>query len=492
MLRGCKVNQRAAALLAVCLASGPVHAGTCSNPAGNEADIKYNGDYHVLQFCNGTSWVNAGFIASPDTIAAAGQFGDTNVEATADNGDKNTLWSQQATLSPAGVVQSMSVYVSTAAGHLILGIYDATGPSGGPGALQATTAAFTPTTGWNTASVVTPVTLAAGSYWLAWITDSNTLTLQAESTTGTQKFKAQTYGAMPGTFSTTPSTTTWNDSLYASMTGCGSPTGNEGGWLYNNAYHTYQFCNGANWIQMEWVNGGGGGGGCSNPSGKEAALIYNGDYHTWQFCNGTNWVPFGGPAWITPPGAGNGYFVMSKTKWNGNLGGSLAAADALCLTELTTNTGWKGYAGANANGQLISSKVHAFICDHEGVGTCNNTVANTTYFFADANASTHGGNRFTTDSSGVGPNDNANWSGASYFGDAYGYWSDRQFGSATAWGTGLQTTGEACGAGDQWSNGTNAYTGFVANTDNTGTARWGGGTTPTCNNTENLICFVNP
>ena len=494
MLRGCKVKQRAAALLAVCLATGPAHAGTCLNPAGNEADIKYNGDYHVLQFCNGTSWINAGFIASPDTIAAAAQFGDTNVEATADNSDKNTLWSQQATLSVAGVVQSMSVYVSTAAGHLILGIYDATGPSGGPGALQATTAAFTPTTGWNTASVITPVTLAAGSYWLAWITDSNTLTLQAESTTGTQKFKAQTYGAMPGTFSTTPSATTWNDSLYASTrVGCASPTGNEGDIVYNGgSYHTYQFCNGANWIPTELAVGGGGGSGCSNPAGKEANLIYNGDYHTWQFCNGTSWVPFGGSSWITPPGAGTGYFVMSKTTWNGNLG-DLAGADTKCLTELTTNTGWKGYAAANAGGILTASNVHAFLCDPNGTSPCNNPVANTTYYFADANNSTHGGNRFTTDNGGVGPNDSADWSSASHFGATYTYWSDRTIGSDTAWGiNGWSTTG-GCSTAGAWDTGTNAKTGAAPLTNNTDVYRWyGAGNNIACNNTEHLICYVNP
>jgi hypothetical protein len=29
---------------------------------------------------------------------------------------------------------------------------------------------------------------------------------------------------------------------------------------------------------------------CSNPAGNEADEIYNSSYHTYQFCNGTNWV----------------------------------------------------------------------------------------------------------------------------------------------------------------------------------------------------------
>jgi hypothetical protein len=65
---------------------------------------------------------------------------------------------------------------------------------------------------------------------------------------------------------------------------CTNPTGNEADEIYNEDYHTYQFCNGTNWTPF----GTGGtigysGGGCSNPTGNEADEIYNGDYHTYQF-----------------------------------------------------------------------------------------------------------------------------------------------------------------------------------------------------------------
>ena len=45
--------------VAACLAAGPVYAA-CSNPAGNEGDIIYNGDYHTYQFCDGTNWYAIG------------------------------------------------------------------------------------------------------------------------------------------------------------------------------------------------------------------------------------------------------------------------------------------------------------------------------------------------------------------------------------------------------------------------------------------------
>ena len=43
-------------------------------------------------------------------------------------------------------------------------------------------------------------------------------------------------------------------------------------------------------------------------------------------------------------------------------GGTLAAADALCLTDLTTNTGWMGYADASSRVMLNASYVHAWLC----------------------------------------------------------------------------------------------------------------------------------
>jgi len=512
MLRGCKVNQRAAALLAVCLASGPVHAGTCSNPAGHEADIKYNGDYHVLQFCNGTNWINAGFIASPDTVIGGGELGDATVESNDDNSNGNLLLAQEAALSHTATVQSLSFYVTTATGNLILGIYDATGPSGGPGARLATTAGFAPTTGWNTANVVTPVALAAGNYWVAYNPSSDGLHfVNNGGASGNCAYYSHTYGALPGTFSTAPTSCTptlW--SLYATVTpGCGSPNGKEGDLIYNAAYHTWQFCNGANWVPMELANGGGGGGGCSSPAGKEAALIYNAAYHTYQFCNGTNWIPFGGPSWITPPGAGNGYFVMSKSTWNGNLG-DLSGADSLCLTELTTNTGWKGYAEAEADGKLVSGNVHAWLCDNLG---CNNLNANTTYYFADANNSTHGGNLFTTTSSGDGPGFVADWSQPSYFASGYEYWAGTRangaFGaqSPNSWGTTIWTTGGMCnGATEGWGSASGSNGGCfglaggtgVGGSSNVYVAEYGGydacgNNNPlACNTTHNLICYVNP
>ena len=50
----------ATALLALASLSFPSRAlAACANPAGVESQVMYNATHHVLQFCNGTNWINA-------------------------------------------------------------------------------------------------------------------------------------------------------------------------------------------------------------------------------------------------------------------------------------------------------------------------------------------------------------------------------------------------------------------------------------------------
>ena len=50
----------AATLLAFASLSFPSRAiAACANPAGIESQVMYNATHHVLQFCNGTNWINA-------------------------------------------------------------------------------------------------------------------------------------------------------------------------------------------------------------------------------------------------------------------------------------------------------------------------------------------------------------------------------------------------------------------------------------------------
>jgi hypothetical protein len=112
-------------------------------------------------------------------------MGETNILSLDDSGNANLLIAQAATLSQSGTIQSLSFYVTTASGKLRLGVYDSTGPSGGPGAKKAETNEITPTTGWNTANVITPVLLPAGTYWLAYLPNDNNLHFRGTQTINT-------------------------------------------------------------------------------------------------------------------------------------------------------------------------------------------------------------------------------------------------------------------------------------------------------------------
>lgn len=227
-------------------------------------------------------------------------------------------------------------------------------------------------------------------------------------------------------------------------------------------------------------------------SNAKGAIRYNTTDDIMEFCNGAAWTAFvqqqSSPG-ITAP-AGSGYFVMTHTTWNGNLGG-LAGADAKCLTELgTTYTSWKGYTTANGNGQITAGKVKAFLCDY----SCNNLMPLTTYYFAYANNGSIGGASFTTDATGRGPSDSNPWSAANYFGGTYTYWTGRtdDIGSGVdpqAW---FNTySGYVCDNGSAWTATTSGYIANTGNSSTTDAQRWWSNNYG-CNTSRRLICFVNP
>ncbi len=146
-------------------------------------------------------------------------MGETMILATDDSGNGDVLLAQEATLVSAATIKSLSFYVASADGNLRLGVYDATGPDGGPGAKKAETAEFIPALGWNTVKVQTPVLLAAGTYWLAYAPSSSDLHFErADDGTGKIAFFQSPYGPMPDTFSDTPNTVEDHWSFYATLT----------------------------------------------------------------------------------------------------------------------------------------------------------------------------------------------------------------------------------------------------------------------------------
>jgi hypothetical protein len=364
------------------------------------------------------------------------------------------------------------------------------------GANNIDNATYNQTWTWNSLNSGTGMTLSSSS-----LTTGNLMALASTSTSasgsvlnvlsGTTSTGMGIYSALTATGNTgyagyfaNTSTTNTGYALYATNTGAGYALGATGTSTFNGNVGI-----GTTTPQAALdVNGAArvGSTGASCSSTNAGAVQYSGGY--LEYCNGSAWTPLE-PVQSTPvetAPAGSGYFVMSKTTWNGNLGG-LAGADAKCLTDLTTNTGWQGYSTANSNGQLVAAKVHAFLCiGTTSPFTCNNTMPLTSYYFADANNSGAGGAFFTTDTSGLGPNDNADWAAANYFSGTYFYWAARDVTSNATWYPLGQNS--SCSGWLDNSSGNTGSTGSVAATDY---IRWMGAVS-SCDQANHLICFVNP
>ena len=234
------------AALALLLFPISARAG-CSNPTDSEKKLMYNTDYHTYQFCNGTSWVTAGQAgADPQT------FGDTTVEASMLL--QRQLFGGCAGNSGGGRhLQGISIYINSVDGNLRLGLYDATGPSGGPGAKKAETNGFATTTGWNTANVITPVTLTAGTYWLSICpTEQRPFRQLTGDVWGVALCFRLAYRNLPAT--SRPRRRSWSKpgalAFYSSLPAplAGTHPAVEGNIIYNKDYHTLQYCNGASGI----------------------------------------------------------------------------------------------------------------------------------------------------------------------------------------------------------------------------------------------------
>jgi Protein of unknown function (DUF4038)/Concanavalin A-like lectin/glucanases superfamily/Putative collagen-binding domain of a collagenase len=156
--------------------------------------------------------------ATPITIGETALFGSN------DSGNGNLLLVQDATLSQSATIKSLSFYVRAASGNLRLGVYDATGSGGGPGTLKAQTNGFTPVAGWNTVNVITPVSLPAGNYWLAYLPSSSSLSFAANFTIGSYQYANFTFGAMPATFPAIVGQGTTHWSLYGTLDTTSTPT----------------------------------------------------------------------------------------------------------------------------------------------------------------------------------------------------------------------------------------------------------------------------
>jgi hypothetical protein len=301
-------------------------------------------------------------------------IGETAVLSVPDGGNGNLLAAQSATLAKTATIESLSFYVTAISGNLILGIYDATGPNGGPGALKASTAIFTPATGWNTAKVVTPVSLAVGAYWLAYLPSSSNLSFVKTDASGNCVYYSYNFGNLPSKFSTSPAScsyTTW--SFYGTLTASSSGTttssgGSPGTTAVNGACGssnaadltskpTANLCSAGTASSVSgsgpwtWTCAGSGGGstaGCS-------ALL-----ETAGACGSAN----GGTVSSAPTAnlcsAGTASTVTGAGPWSwtcagSNGGATVSCSDKLASTGTTGSSGTTGTTGPDPTSGLLPS-----------------------------------------------------------------------------------------------------------------------------------------
>src|SRR5579863_9681835 len=281
--------------------------------------------------------------------AAQGQtitIGETAVLSSADGQNGNLLLAQSASLGQPATIESLSFYVTTAKGNLILGIYDATGPNGGPGALQASTLSFTPVKGWNTASVVRPVTLAAGNYWLAYLPSSGSLSFKKTNASGACAYYSYKFGALPGKFSTSPASctpTTW--SFYATLaTASTDPTPVKGACGASNGASlssapTANLCTAGTASTVSgagpwsWSCGGANGGTTATCSAQLAAQPVNGA------CGASNGASLSSAPTANLCTAGAASAVSGAGPWSWNCGGSNGGTTATCSATVQSASG---------------------------------------------------------------------------------------------------------------------------------------------------------
>ncbi len=213
------------------------------------------------------------------------------------------------------------------------------------------------------------------------------------------------------------------------------------------------------------------------------AMRYNISMDTFEMCHPDgywiNMVLEGGSSVSTP--VGSGFFVMSSSTRNANLGG-LAGANAYCLNEVTAND-WMGKADASSRGQLVASKVRAYLTTS---GVNNNFLPNTTYYFARAGRTDVGGAPFTSDGTGRGPGNPSPWSAQNYFGTAIKFWMGSRDYSTNYAGTNGCCTGYCSNWGSS-SSGENTTAGSPAAYGN---ARFTGNAS--CNTPLYILCMVHP
>jgi len=168
----------------------------------------------TIQYTTSTSTVTV----TGSTSYQPTNLGKTDVGAASNTFPAGGLKAYKYTLSRAGTVQSITVYIGSysSGAKIRVGIYNDN--SNYPGSLVAGNDEWAVTgTGWKTITLATPVYLPAGSYWIGLLverTPGRGVAFRGTIGVGTQIYKATSYNSLPNSFDLGVPASNYNDSIY--------------------------------------------------------------------------------------------------------------------------------------------------------------------------------------------------------------------------------------------------------------------------------------
>jgi hypothetical protein len=149
-------------------------------------------------------------------------------------------------------------------------------------------------------------------------------------------------------------------------------------------------------IATLYMASGGTGSGCTSPTGSERGIVYNNDFHTYQYCNGASWVPVGkcdpaALAWVPETAAeanswssvayGNGLFVAVSDMGTHPV---MTSPDGITWTVRSPpeSNNWNGVVYANGLFVAVAaSGTHEAMTSPDGINWTMRTVPEPTNFW---------------------------------------------------------------------------------------------------------------
>lgn len=141
-------------------------------------------------------------------MSSNANFGEQRSTGTLgdDSGDAGLSFAMKYIAPGSGKLLTLSIWASTAAGNIIMGLYSDS--AGSPNTLLDQTAVFTLVNGLNTHTVLNRATITNGTtYWIAWNCTSNSFVMPIFNDAGfTTKYRAITAGTLADPFGTPDAT----------------------------------------------------------------------------------------------------------------------------------------------------------------------------------------------------------------------------------------------------------------------------------------------